>query len=169
MFNNTPTEYVDSLLKKIFQGEVSRSYLAYKGKGRMVWWQERLNALCDSLGACRFLSVFSSPHAPGAAQFSELLDLAFGEQFSEEALLDVGERVCTLERLILLGNGLGMADDTLPSRYFDEPIEGGPAKGEVIDRSKFAEILEEYYSLHGWDSGGVPSESTLEKLGLDDI
>ncbi len=146
----------EDLLEKIFQGKVSRSYLDYKGKGRMVWWQERLNALCDSLGVCRFLSVFSSPHAPQAAQFCELLDLAFGEQFSEEELLDVGERICTLERMILLGNGLGKSDDTLPSRYFDEPIHGGPAAGEVIDRSKFIEILEEYYGLHGWDTLGVP-------------
>ena len=159
----------ESILKKIFKGEVSRSYLEYKGKGRMVWWQERLNALCDSMGICRFLSVFSSPHAPGAEQFCELLDLAFGEQFSEDELLDVGERICTLERMILLGNGLGRADDTLPSRYFDEPIQGGPAKGEVIDQSKFAEILEEYYSLHGWDASGVPTKSTLRRLGLDEI
>ena len=159
----------EDLLKKMFQGEVSQSYLEYRGKGRMVWWQERLNALCDSLGVCRFLSVFSSPHAPRAEQFSQLLELAFGESFSEAELLDAGERICTLERLILLGNGLGKADDTLPARYFDEPVQGGPAKGEVIDRSKFAEILEEYYSLHGWDTDGVPTEATLKKLGLDDI
>lgn len=158
----------EDLLKKIFQGKVSRSYLKYTGKGRMVWWQERLNALCDSLGVCRFLSVFSSPHAPRAEQFSQLLELAFGERFSEAELLEAGERICTLERMILLGNGLGKADDTLPARYFDEPVQGGPAKGEVIDRSKFAEILEEYYSLHGWDADGVPTESTLKKLGLDD-
>lgn len=156
------------LLEKMFQGKVSRSYLEYEGKGRMVWWQERLNALCDSMGVCRFLSVFSSPHAPQATQFCELLDLAFGEPFSEAELLDVGERICTLERMVLLGNGLGKADDTLPSRYFDEPIQGGPAEGEVIDRSKYNEMLEEYYRLHGWDADGVPTEATLKKLGLSE-
>ena len=159
----------EDLLKKIFQGNVSQSYLDYRGKGRMVWWQERLNALCDSLGVCRFLSVFSSPHAPQATQFCELLELAFGEHFSEAELLNVGERICTLERLILQGNGLGKADDTLPSRYFDEPIQGGPADGEVIDRSKFDKILVEYYSLHGWDADGIPTEATLKKLGLNQI
>ena len=159
----------EDLLKKIFQGNVSRSYLDYRGKGRMVWWQERLNALCDSLGVCRFLSVFSSPHAPQATQFCELLDLAFGEHFSEAELLDVGERICTLERMVLIGNGLGKADDTLPARYFNEPIPAGPAAGEVIDRLKFDEILTEYYSLHGWDSDGVPKEATLKKLGLYEI
>jgi aldehyde:ferredoxin oxidoreductase len=145
----------ESLLKNLYGGEVSSSYLDYRGKGRMVWWHERLNALCDALGICRFLSVFSSPHAPQAKQFSELLFSAFGEKFSAEDLWEAGERICTLERMILIRNGLGKDDDTLPSRYFDEPIQGGPAEGEVIDRSRFNEILEEYYYLHGWDNLGV--------------
>ena len=159
----------ETLLENLYGGKVSSSYLDYRGKGRMVWWHERLNALCDALGVCRFLSVFSSPHAPQAEQFSDLLYQAFGEKFSAEELWDIGERICTLERMILIGNGLGKPDDTLPSRYFDEPIQGGPAEGEVIDRSQFNEMLEEYYSLHGWDKRGVPQASTLRRLGLKDI
>jgi len=159
----------ETLLKDLYGGEVSSSYLDYRGKGRMVWWQERLNALCDALGVCRFLSVFSSPNAPQAEQFSELLYRAFGEKFSSEDLWDVGERICTLERMILIGNGLDKDNDTLPSRYFDEPIQEGPAQGEVIDRTQFNEMLEEYYYLHGWDSLGVPQESTLKRLGLGEI
>jgi aldehyde:ferredoxin oxidoreductase len=159
----------ESLLKNLYGGEVSSSYLDYRGKGRMVWWHERLNALCDALGICRFLSVFSSPHAPQAEQFSELLFSAFGEKYSAGDLWDVGERICTLERMILIENGLGKDDDTLPSRYFDEPIQGGPAEGQVIDRSRFNEMLEEYYYLHGWDNLGVPKESTLQRLGLAEI
>jgi len=58
---------------------------------------------------------------------------------------------------------------TLPSRYFDEPIQEGPAQGEVIDRTQFNEMLEEYYYLHGWDNLGVPEESTLKRLGLGEI
>jgi aldehyde:ferredoxin oxidoreductase len=135
----------------------------------MVWWHERLNALCDALGVCRFLSVFSSPHAPQAQQFSELLYHAFGKNYSSQDLWDVGERICTLERLILIGNGLGKRDDTLPSRYFDEPVQEGPAKGEVIDRSQFNEMLEDYYYLHGWDKRGVPREAALKRLGLKGV
>ncbi len=159
----------ETLLENLYGGKVSSSYLDYRGKGRMVWWHERLNALCDALGVCRFLSVFSSPHAPQAEQFSELLHRAFGEKYSSEDLWDAGERICTLERMILIGNGLGKADDTLPSRYFDEPVQGGPAEGEVIDRSQFNEMLEEYYILHGWDKLGVPKESTLKRLGLTEM
>ncbi|MBA7706055.1 hypothetical protein ES703_114900 [subsurface metagenome] len=71
--------------------------------------------------------------------------------------------------MILIGNGLDKDNDTLPSRYFDEPIQGGPAEGEVIDRTQFNEMLEEYYYLHGWDGLGVPQESTLKRLGLAEI
>jgi aldehyde:ferredoxin oxidoreductase len=159
----------ESVLKNLYSGKVSSSHLDYSGKGRMVWWHERLNALCDALGVCRFLSVFSSPHAPQAEEFSELLYRAFGEKFSVEKLWDIGERICTIERMILIGNGLGKDDDTLPSRYFDEPIQEGPAEGQMIDRSQFNEILEEYYHLHGWDSRGIPKMSTLKRLGLAEI
>jgi aldehyde:ferredoxin oxidoreductase len=159
----------ETLLENLYEGKVSSSYLDYDGKGRMVWWHERLNALCDALGVCRFLSVFSSPHAPQVQEFSELLYRAFGENYSPQDLWDVGERICTLERLILIGNGLGKPDDTLPSRYFDEPVQEGPAKGEFIDRLQFRQILVEYYDLHGWDKRGVPRESTLRRLGLKGI
>jgi aldehyde:ferredoxin oxidoreductase len=159
----------ETLLENLYEGKVSSSYLDYGGKGRMVWWHERLNALCDALGVCRFLSVFSSPHAPQVQEFSELLYRAFGENYSSQDLWDVGERICTLERLILIGNGLGKPDDTLPSRYFDEPVQEGPAKGEVIDRSQFNEMLEDYYYLHGWDKRGIPKESTLKHLGLKGV
>jgi len=30
-------------------------------------------------------------------------------------------------------------------------------------------MLDEYYQLMGWDSMGIPTESTLTALGLDDI
>jgi aldehyde:ferredoxin oxidoreductase len=159
----------EELLKKLFGGDVSSSYLDYQGKGRTVWWQERHNALCDSMGVCRFLSVFSSPNAPQVEQFSELLYLAFGKRFTEDELLDVGERVCTLERMILIANGLTKEDDTLPARYFDEPVKEGPSKGEVIDKTEFGKMLEEYYSLHGWDHLGNPKAETLKKLGLSDL
>jgi hypothetical protein len=31
----------------------------------------------------------------------------------------------------------------------NEPIQEGPAKGQMIDQLQFNEILEEYYHLHG--------------------
>jgi aldehyde:ferredoxin oxidoreductase len=64
---------------------------------------------------------------------------------------------------------LTRADDWLVDRYFDEPTPIGlpVARGKSLDREKFKHMIDEYYELHGWDEGGVPSSETLKKLGLD--
>jgi aldehyde:ferredoxin oxidoreductase len=158
----------EQVLKKIYGGPVSRRIDSYSGKGRMVRWHEVMNAVIDSLGFCRFLGLFSSPHAPQYRQFSTLIRLATGLSLSSKELRAVGERICTLERMMLVRDGLSRSDDTLPRRYFDEPIPEGPAQGHYISRAGFDEMLNEYYRLHGWDYNGNPKKSTLRRLGLHD-
>lgn len=157
----------EQVLRKVYGGYVSPRLDDYAGKGRLVWWHETFNALVDSLGFCRFLGLFSSPHAPQYRQFSTLLRLSTGLRMSPKDLRAVGERISTLERTMLLGDGLGRKDDTLPARYFNEPVPEGPARGAVITREGFDEMLEEYYRLHGWDEQGAPKKMTLSRLGLD--
>jgi aldehyde:ferredoxin oxidoreductase len=57
----------------------------------------------------------------------------------------------------------------LSDRYFEEPTTRGLAivRGRSLDRDKFNAMLDEYYELHGWDENGVPTQETLERLGLD--
>jgi len=81
-------------------------------------------------------------------------------------LRTIGERIYTLERMMLAKDGISRKDDTLPKRYFDEPIPEGPARGEVILREKFDQMLDEYYRLHRWDKNGIPRKETLKRLGL---
>lgn len=154
-------------LRTIYGGPVGDQFSSYAGKGRMVWWHEILNAVCDSLGFCRFLTVFSSPRAPQYPQFSKLIALSTGLVFTPKELKTVGERIYTLERTMLVKEGICRQDDTLPRRYFEEPVGEGPARGAVISREEFESMLDEYYQLHGWDENGVPTKKTLRKLGLD--
>jgi aldehyde:ferredoxin oxidoreductase len=153
------------LLEKLYGGEVDSEFTSYRGKGRMVWWHERLNAVCDSLGVCRFIAVFSSPHAPQYREFSELIYLSSGLKISEEDLKTVGERICTLERRMLALWGIDRRHDCLPSRYF-EPVADGPAQGHRIDPEGFNQMLSEYYELHGWDQNGKPTEKGLKELDV---
>ncbi|MFH1123421.1 MAG: aldehyde ferredoxin oxidoreductase C-terminal domain-containing protein [Pseudomonadota bacterium] len=158
----------EEVLKKIYGGPVSNDLTSYSGKGRMVWWHELLNAVTDSLGICRFQTVFSSPHALQYPQFSRLIALATGLPVTPKELKEIGERIYTLERTMLVRDGLSRPDDTVPARYFDEPIPEGPARGEVISREGFGRMLDEYYRLHGWDENGIPKRDTLKRLGLMD-
>lgn len=42
----------------------------------------------------------------------------------------------------------------------------GPAKGNVVP---LGEMLEEYYSLKGWDGAGKPRKETLDRLSLGEF
>ncbi|MBU2499508.1 MAG: aldehyde:ferredoxin oxidoreductase, partial [Proteobacteria bacterium] len=155
------------ILKKVYGGPVSNELSSYDGKARMVWWHELLNAVSDALGICRFQTVFSSPHALQYTQFSRLIAHVTGLCVTPKELKRAGERIYTLERSMLVKSGISRQDDTLPKRYFDEPIPEGPAKGEVISREDFSRMVDEYYQLHGWDENGVPKKDTLKRLGLN--
>jgi aldehyde:ferredoxin oxidoreductase len=156
----------EEVLKKVYGGPVNNQLSSYSGKARMVWWHEIFNAVTDALGICRFQSVFSSPHGLQYPEYSRLIKYVTGLSITPGELKRIGERIYTLERMMLVRDGMSRRDDTLPKRYFDEPIPEGPAKGEVISREKFQGMLDEYYRLHGWDENGVPKEDKLERLGL---
>jgi len=159
----------EELLKEVYEGSVSSDYTSYEGKSRMIWWQELLYAVTDSIGTCKFQTVFCAVHAPKWDEFSKLIRLATGMEFSKVQLMEIGERIYTLERLFNLREGFTRKDDALPERYFKEPTPVGLpiAKGKKIDRERFEVMLDEYYALHDWDRDGVPKKEALERLRLD--
>ncbi len=159
----------EDLLKEVYGGPVDTDYNSYDGKSRMVWWQERLYAVTDSIGICKFQTVFCALHAPKWKEFSKLVQLATGMEISKAQLMEIGERIYTIERLFNLREGFSRKDDNLPERYFKEPTPIGlpVARDKKIDREKFNMMLDEYYELHGWDNDGIPTAETLKKLSLD--
>ncbi len=82
--------------------------------------------------------------------------------------MEIGERIYTLERMFNNREGFSRKDDRLPDRYFKEPTPIGlpRVKGLKIDKGKFEIMLDEHYNLHGWDKNGVPTEKTLQRLGI---
>jgi aldehyde:ferredoxin oxidoreductase len=158
----------EEFLRELYEGPVASEYTSYEGKSRMVWWQELLYAVTDSIGICKFQTVFCAVHAPKWEEFSRLIELTIGMRFPKAQLMEIGERIYTLERMFNLREGFTRKDDNLPERYFKEPTPIGLpiAKGKRIDRKKFETMLDEYYALHGWSKNGVPTKKTLAKLGL---
>ena len=159
----------EDLLEEIYGAPVSPDYTSYEGKSQMVWWQERLYAVTDSIGICKFQTVFCAVNAPKWEEFSKLIQLATDVRFTKVQIMEVGERIYTIERMFNLREGFSRKDDMLPERYFTEPTPIGlpMARGKKIDRNRFEKMLDEYYALHGWNENGVPKKETLDKLGLD--
>ena len=159
----------EDFLEEIYGGKMSSDYRSYKGKSRMVWWQELLYAVTDAIGTCKFQTVFLAVHAPKWEEFSKLIYLVSGMQFTETKLMEVGERIYTLERMFNIREGFSRKDDNLPERYFEEPTPIGlpRVKGLKIDRAKFEKMLDEYYKLHGWDINGNPTKESLQNLGIE--
>ena len=77
--------------------------------------------------------------------------------------MQIGERVNNLVRLFNIREGLTKDLDTLPRRFFSEPLQEGPSRGRVVELDQ---LLADYYMVRGWDADGVPVEEKLQKLGL---
>jgi len=155
----------DEVRMKIFGVETSADPTTYEGKAGMVAWHDDIYAVSDCLGICRFVTHgFNSPHLLGYGHFSELVQSAIGQAFSKAELREVGRRVIDLERQVNRELGRTRADDTLPKRYFDDPMPARATKGHRIDREKFQEMLDEYYAARGWDGEGRLRAERLAEL-----
>jgi aldehyde:ferredoxin oxidoreductase len=135
---------------------------ATRGKGRLVKTLQDNRAYVDSLGICTVVR--------GALGFTDnpsgkVLEHVTGYDFNPE-LMTIGNRIYTLERLILVREGIGRQDDLLPRRILEEPLPEGMAKGRVITPEMYDEMLDEYYQARGWDNQGIPREETLADLDI---
>jgi aldehyde:ferredoxin oxidoreductase len=85
-----------------------------------------------------------------------------------EDFLTVGERIFNVARLFNVREGMSRKDDLLPLR-FEEPLKEGGSAGEAYPRRELEKLLDEYYTLRGWSTEGIPTSETLKKLGLEDL
>jgi aldehyde:ferredoxin oxidoreductase len=129
-----------------------------RGKVEPCKTSQDQKSMVDSTGLCLFTGS-----GWGTEEYRLQIDAACEGEWSNERLLQTGERIWNLERLFNLAAGLTAADDTLPKRMLEVPCPSGTAKGKVSDLPK---MLPEYYALRGWTPEGVPTAETLERLGL---
>jgi aldehyde:ferredoxin oxidoreductase len=156
---NRPTLEVfklpDELREKIYGRVNDPDPTSYQDKGLIVAWSDDIFAVTDSIGICKFVTRgFNSPHLLGYEEFSTLITTTTGLDINPTDLREVGRRVIDTERMINADFGLTRADDTLPKRYFDEPLPARKTKGHHIDRKQFKVMLDEYYVERGWDEEG---------------
>ena len=136
---------------------------AEEGKGRIAKTLQDFGILPDILGICKFFS-YSGLVLP---EFAELVSSLTGWDISEQELLNIGERVYNLQRMINVREGIGRADDQLPTRACQIPEFGKYSSVAECGIRNYEQMLDEYYEARGWSrETGIPTKEKLQQLGL---
>jgi aldehyde:ferredoxin oxidoreductase len=147
------------------KGKVDR-LKAERGRGLIVKESEDVNAIIDSLIICK--------NAKGTlykelADMARLYNLVTGIDMTPDQLRAAGERIINIARLINLREGLTRKDDTLPWKVMNQPIQDdGPVKGAVVPQEELDLLLDDYYTVRGWNVDGVPTKGKLKELAMDE-
>lgn len=130
-------------------------------KAELVKNQQDLFCLINCMGLCLFATF-----AVNLKQITPFLHAATGQALfsSSEEILRIGERVNNLVRRFNLREGLTKQHDTLPRRFFKEPLKDGPGEGRVAD---LEQLMKEYYVVRGWDANGIPKKEKLKELAIE--
>jgi len=116
-------------------------------------------ALLNSLVLCAFMVDGGDMPYSGV---KDLFNAITGWDYSIEDLIEAGERIFTVQRLINIRDGYNAATDVMPKKML-QPAKEGFRAGKI---PPFKELMEDYYNLRGWDENGEPSQRTLDRLGL---
>jgi aldehyde:ferredoxin oxidoreductase len=144
-------------LGELFSGAADP--LAIKGKAQLFRDHQADKAVWDSACLCYFPG-----YGMKLKELWQLVTAATGFEYPSVADLEmVGERISTLARAFNVREGFKRAQDTLPARNLSQPMVDGPAEGHVVSLEP---MLEEYYTLMGWDADGVPTPERIKALGL---
>ena len=127
---------------------------------------QMLTSAYDMLGVCIFGTVARS--ILPVDRLVDLLNAATGWSLGLSEIMKAGERTTNMARMFNVREGFGKKDDVLPELFY-EPFKAGPLAGKgAIDAAEFANALDMYYRMAGWDTpDGRPSRAKLAELGLD--
>ncbi len=147
---------------EILRKPVATDRFAFEGKARIIRIAEDMNAVIDSLTACKFL-FFGAGLEEYARAFSAVTGIPAGAQ----DLMKAGERAYYLERVMNAANGFTAADDDLPARFFEMPGSSGDGiEIRPLDRARFLKARADYYAVRGLDGDGMPTAEKCAELGI---
>lgn len=131
---------------EILRKPVATDRFSFEGKARIIKIAEDMNAVVDSLTACKFVFF-----AVSLEEYAQVVHAVTGMDHDVQSLLKTGERIWNLERRLNEQNGFSIADDDLPERFFKE--EGSSSKNikiPPINREAFLRARENYYIIRGY-------------------
>ena len=122
----------------------------------IVDWQEKMHYIDDALGQCAGLSSFPLKPPYHIHNYPRFISAGAGIEMDEDSLSLAAKRYRTLVRAINIRRGMRRKDEAPPQNHW---------KKRFPELEK--ELLDTYYAFKGWNSDGIPTESSLNELGLD--
>ncbi len=162
------TQEARDVIKKVTGSEKYADPRLVEKRAEIVLWHEQTYGASEALGFCVFTSTAAFAVTPEnmAQQFS----LAVGVPCSEEDLMLAARRIVTMEKCFNSREGARRKDDQLPWRMMHEPVPDGPNQGMITSPEMLDDLLDQYYTAHGWDlKTGIPKPETLSYLGIDKV
>jgi len=149
------------------KGKVDR-FKIEKGRGKIVMDNEDVYNVIDSLILCKFSR---GVYYDGVEDMAKYYTLATGIEIPPKELVQAGERINNLARVLNIREGKGTREyDTLPPKIMSVPVpDEGIAKGAVVTQKEFDIGLDDYYEVRGWTKEGIPTVEKLKELGLNDL
>jgi aldehyde:ferredoxin oxidoreductase len=120
-----------------------------EGKAKLFLDYEDRFIIHDTLILCRFYrDIYWDWN-----YLSTMVEVTTGLKLDEAGLRKISSTIQNETRRFNLREGLAPKEDTLPKRFFDEPL-GKDRK--TIRREDLHKMLQDYYALRGWNSEGIP-------------
>ena len=128
---------------EILRKPVATDRFSFDGKARIIKIGEDLNAVADSLTACKFIFFAAS-----LEEYARVYTAVTGIETTGQDLLTAGERIYNNEREMNKANGFTEKDDDLPDRFFNEPgFSDKSLTIKPIDRDDFLKARDNYYRI----------------------
>ena len=120
-----------------------------EGKAKLfLEFEDRFN-IHDSLILCRFYrDIYWDWN-----YLSTIVEITTGLKLDEKGLRKIASTIQNETRGFNLREGITSKDDTLPKRFFDEPLG---KEEKTIKREELQRMLQDYYTLRGWSEEGIP-------------
>ncbi len=134
-------------------------------KVKRVIWLQHLRPMFDVMGCCRLQWIELNIDRE---LYVLALEAITGIHRTWDDLEKVGERMWNLTRLYWAreNEGFGREWDMPSERFIKDAPKSGATKGQVTSIENVNKLLDIYYEQRGWNSNGIPTHKTIEKLGL---
>jgi benzoyl-CoA reductase subunit BamB len=122
----------------------------------IVDWQERMHYIDDALGMCAGLSSFPLKPPYHIHNYPKFISAGAGIDMDPEKLTQAAKRYRALVRAINIRRGMRRKDEKPPENHW---------KKRFPELEK--ELLDTYYKFKGWNNEGIPTQASLQEMGLD--